>query len=542
MSAVVAEHDDHHDHDHDHDHGHGPEKGILRWIITTNHKDIGTLYLLFALVMFFVGGSMALVIRAELFEPGLQFVDPNFFNSMTTMHALVMVFAAVMPAFVGLANWMIPMMIGAPDMALPRMNNMSFWMLVAGVLLIASTLFMEGGAPSAGWTFYPPLVMQTGKAFPFAVFAVHMLGVSSIMGAINIIATIFNMRAPGMTLMKMPLFVWTWLITAFLLIAIMPVFAGAVTMLLTDRFFNTSFFDAAGGGDPVLYQHIFWFFGHPEVYVMILPTFGVASTIIPVFARKPLFGYASMVYATAAIAFLSFIVWAHHMFTVGLPVAGELYFMYATMLIAIPTGVKIFNWTATMWKGSLTFETPMLFSIAFVVLFTMGGFTGLMMSVAPVDFQYHDTYFIVAHFHYTLVPAAIFILMAAGYYWLPKWTGNMYNEKIGRLHFWLSAISVNILFFPQHFLGLAGMPRRIPDYAIQFADWNMVSSIGAFMYGFSQLLFVYIVIDTIKGGTGKATDEVWEDASKHGLEWTVPSPAPYHTFSTPPEIIPTEHF
>jgi len=402
MSAVVAEHDDHHD-----DHDHGPAKGLLRWIITTNHKDIGTLYLLFALAMFFVGGSMAMVIRAELFEPGLQFVDPAFFNSMTTMHALVMVFGAVMPAFVGLANWQIPLMIGAADMALPRMNNMSFWMLVAGVLLLASTLFMEGGAPNGGWTLYPPLVLQpitVGKALPFAIFSVHLLGISSIMGAINIIATILNMRAPSMRLMDMPLFVWTWLITAFLLIAVMPVFAGAVTMLLTDKFFHTSFFNAAGGGDPVLYEHIFWFFGHPEVYIMILPTFGVASTIIPVFARKPLFGYASMVWATASIAFLSFIVWAHHMFTVGMPIAGELYFMYATMIIAVPTGVKVFNWTATMWKGAMTFETPMLFSIAFVVLFTMGGFTGLMMSIAPSDFQYHDTYFIVAHFHYTLVP------------------------------------------------------------------------------------------------------------------------------------------
>lgn len=537
MSAVVAEHIDHHD-----DHDHGPAKGLLRWVITTNHKDIGTLYLVFALAMFFVGGAMAMIIRAELFEPGLQFVQPQFFNSMTTMHALVMVFGAVMPAFVGLANWMIPMMIGSPDMALPRMNNMSFWMLVAGVLLLASTLFMEGGSPAAGWTFYPPLVLQTGKALPFAVFSVHLLGISSIMGSINIIATILNMRAPGMTMMKIPLFVWTWLITGFLLIAIMPVFAGAVTMLLTDRFFGTSFFDAAGGGDPVLYEHIFWFFGHPEVYVMILPAFGVTSTIIPVFARKPLFGYSSMVYATASIAFLSFIVWAHHMFTVGMPVAGELYFMYATMLIAIPTGVKVFNWTATMWKGSLTFETPMLFSIAFVVLFTMGGFTGLMMSIAPSDFQYHDTYFIVAHFHYTLVPAAVFSLLAAGYYWLPKWTGHMYNEKIGQLHFWLSAISVNILFFPQHFLGLAGMPRRIPDYAVQFADWNMISSIGGFIFGASQLLFLYIVIDTIRGGTGeKVTDEVWEDAHKHGLEWTLPSPPPYHTFTTPPAVIPTEH-
>ena len=541
MSAVVDE-QGHHADDH---HDHGPAKGLLRWITTTNHKDIGTLYLLFALLMFFVGGAMAMVIRAELFEPGLQFVDPAFFNSMTTMHALVMVFGAVMPAFVGLANWQIPLMIGAADMALPRMNNMSFWMLVAGVLLLASTLFMEGGAPNGGWTLYPPLVLQpitVGKALPFAVFSVHLLGISSIMGAINIIATIFNMRAPAMKMMDMPLFVWTWLITAFLLIAVMPVFAGAVTMLLTDKFFHTSFFNAAGGGDPVLYEHIFWFFGHPEVYIMILPTFGVASTIIPVFARKPLFGYASMVWATGSIAFLSFIVWAHHMFTVGMPLAGELYFMYATMIIAVPTGVKVFNWTATMWEGAMTFETPMLFSIAFVVLFTMGGFTGLMMAIAPSDFQYHDTYFIVAHFHYTLVPASIFMLMAAGYFWLPKWTGHMYNEKIGQLHFWLSAISVNILFFPQHFLGLAGMPRRIPDYAVQFADWNMISSIGGFMFGASQLLFLYIVIDTIRGGTGeKVSDEVWEDAGKHGLEWTLPSPVPYHTWSEPPLIVPTEH-
>jgi cytochrome c oxidase subunit 1 len=541
MSAVVDE-QGHHADDH---HDHGPAKGLLRWITTTNHKDIGTLYLLFALLMFFVGGAMAMVIRAELFEPGLQFVDPAFFNSMTTMHALVMVFGAVMPAFVGLANWQIPLMIGAADMALPRMNNMSFWMLVAGVLLLASTLFMEGGAPNGGWTLYPPLVLQpitVGKALPFAVFSVHLLGISSIMGAINIIATIFNMRAPAMKMMDMPLFVWTWLITAFLLIAVMPVFAGAVTMLLTDKFFHTSFFNAAGGGDPVLYEHIFWFFGHPEVYIMILPTFGVASTIIPVFARKPLFGYASMVWATGSIAFLSFIVWAHHMFTVGMPLAGELYFMYATMIIAVPTGVKVFNWTATMWEGAMTFETPMLFSIAFVVLFTMGGFTGLMMAIAPSDFQYHDTYFIVAHFHYTLVPASIFMLMAAGYFWLPKWTGHMYNEKIGQLHFWLSAISVNILFFPQHFLGLAGMPRRIPDYAVQFADWNMISSIGGFIFGASQLLFLYIVIDTIRGGTGeKVSDEVWEDASKHGLEWTLPSPVPYHTWTIPPSIVPTEH-
>ena len=501
----------------------------------TNHKDIGTMYLVFALVMFFVGGAMALVIRAELFEPGLQFVNPHFFNSMTTMHALIMIFGAVMPAFAGFANWMIPMMIGAPDMALPRMNNMSFWLLVAGGVLLFSTLFMEGGAPAAGWTMYPPLVLQTGNSLPFAIFSIHLLGVSSIMAAINIVATIFNMRAPGMGLMKMPLFVWTWLITGFLLIAVMPVFAGAVTMLLTDRFFETSFFDAAGGGDPVLYQHIFWFFGHPEVYILILPTFGLASTIIPVFARKPLFGYHSMVYATVGIAFLSFIVWAHHMFTVGMPIAGNLFFMYSTMLVAVPTGVKVFNWIATMWKGAMTFETPMLFTVAFVVLFTMGGFSGLMLAIAPADFQYHDSYFIVAHFHYVLVPGTVFMIIAGTYYWLPKWTGHRYDEKLAKVHFWMSTISVNVLFFPQHFLGLAGMPRRIPDYAVQFAEFNMISSVGGFLFGFSQLIFLYIIIKAIRGGE-KATGEVWEGAKQHGLEWTLPSPAPYHTFEKPPKI------
>lgn len=527
MSAVTSAHDEHDDH--------GPKKGFMRWLTTTNHKDIGTMYLVFALVMFFVGGAMALVIRAELFEPGLQFVNPQFFNSMTTMHALIMIFGAVMPAFAGFANWMIPMMIGAPDMALPRMNNMSFWLLVAGGILLFSTLFMEGGAPAAGWTMYPPLVLQTGNSLPFAIFSIHLLGVSSIMAAINIVATIFNMRAPGMGLMKMPMFVWTWLITGFLLIAVMPVFAGAVTMLLTDRFFETSFFDAAGGGDPVLYQHIFWFFGHPEVYILILPTFGLASTIIPVFARKPLFGYHSMVYATIVIAFLSFVVWAHHMFTVGMPIAGELFFMYATMLVAVPTGVKVFNWIATMWKGAMTFETPMLFTVAFVVLFTMGGFSGLMLAIAPADFQYHDSYFIVAHFHYVLVPGTVFMIIAGTYYWLPKWTGHRYNEKLAKVHFWMSTISVNVLFFPQHFLGLAGMPRRIPDYAVQFAEFNMISSVGGFLFGFSQLIFLYIIIKTIRGGE-KATGEVWEGAKKHGLEWTLPSPVPYHTFEKPPKI------
>jgi cytochrome c oxidase subunit 1 len=483
--------------------------------------------------MFFLGGAMAMVMRAELFQPGLQFVDPQFFNSLTTVHALLMVFGAVMPAFVGLANWLIPMMIGAPDMALPRMNNWSFWILPFAFSMLIMTFFLPGGAPAGGWTLYPPLVLQTGDAFPFLVFAIHLMGASSIMGSINVIVTIMNMRAPGMTLMKMPLFVWTWLITAYLLIAVMPVLAGAVTMLLTDRFFGTSFFNAAGGGDPVLFQHIFWFFGHPEVYIMILPAFGVVSQIIPTFSRKPLFGYSSMVYASASIAFLSFIVWAHHMFTTGMPIAGQLFFMLSTMLIAIPTAVKIFNWLSTMWRGELTFETPMLFSIAFVLLFTIGGFSGLMLAIAPADFQYHDTYFVVAHFHYVLVPGSVFAIMAAVYYWLPKWTGYYYNETIGKLHFWTSAIFINVLFFPQHFLGLAGMPRRIPDYPTQFADFNMISSIGGFLFGASQLLFIVAILSSVKGKQ-RASDNVWDGAI--GLEWTLPSPAPYHSFNTPPKV------
>jgi cytochrome c oxidase subunit 1 len=529
MSATAEAHHDEH---------HGPAYGWKRWLYTTNHKDIGTLYLWFALIMFFIGGLMALIIRAELWQPGMQITDPQFFNSMTTMHALVMIFGVVMPGFVGLANWLVPMMVGGPDMAMPRMNNWSFWILPFGFGILLSTLFMPGGGPAGGWTIYPPLSLQGGMHVPFLIFAIHILGISSVMGAINIIATILNLRAPGMTLMKMPLFVWTWLITAYLLIAVMPVLAGAVTMLLTDKFFATSFFSAAGGGDPVMFQHIFWFFGHPEVYILILPAFGIVSQIVPTFTRKHLFGYSSMVYATASIAFLSFIVWAHHMFTVGMPLAGELFFMFSTMLIAVPTGVKVFNWVATMWKGSMTFETPMLFALGFIIMFTIGGFSGLMLAITPVDFQYHDTYFVVAHFHYVLVPGAIYSIIAAVYFWIPKWTGNMYDETLGKWHFWLSTIFVNVLFFPMHFVGLAGMPRRIPDYSLQFVDFNQIATIGAFGFGFAQLIFLYLVVKCIKGGE-KATNQVWEGA--HGLEWTLPSPPPYHSFSTPPQVTAEHH-
>jgi cytochrome c oxidase subunit 1 len=532
MSAVV----DSHGHGHAHDYGdhHGGYGGIMRWITTTNHKDIGTMYLWFSFLMFGVGGIMAAVIRAELFSPGLQFVNPDFFNQLTTMHGLIMIFGAIMPAFVGFANWQIPMMIGAPDMAFARLNNWSFWLLPFAATLLILSFLMPGGAPGVGWTMYAPLTVQMGMGMDFTIFAVHLLGLSSILGAINIITTVLNMRAPGMTLLRMPLFVWTWLITAYLLLAVMPVLAGAVTMTLTDRHFGTTFFNAAGGGDPVLYQHIFWFFGHPEVYVVALPAFGVISQVIPAFSRKPLFGYASMVYATAAIAIISFIVWAHHMYTTGMPVTGQLFFMYATMLVAVPTGVKVFNWVATMWKGSLSFETPMLFALGFLFMFTLGGFTGLVLAVVPVDIQLQDTYYVVAHFHYVMVAGALFAAFAGIYFWLPKWTGKMYDETLGQVHFWLTMIFFNMIFFVQHFLGLAGMPRRIPDYPLMFETWNKISSLGAFGMGLAQLLFLYIVVKCIRSGA-PAPQKPWEGADS--LEWThLPTPAPYHSFETPPVL------
>ncbi|HEX4024731.1 MAG TPA: cytochrome c oxidase subunit I [Steroidobacteraceae bacterium] len=530
--ATHAEHGGHAEHDHK------PIGFWHRWLTSTNHKDIGTMYLVFSCVMFFVGGSFAMLIRLELFKPGMQFFDPGLFNNFTTMHALIMIFGALMPAFVGLANWMIPMQVGAPDMALPRMNNFSFWILPFAFMLLIGSVFVPGGGLAGGWTMYPPLMVQSGYALPMAIFAFHLMGASSIMGAINVIVTIMNMRAPGMSLLRMPMFVWTWLITAFLLIAVMPVLAGAVTMLLTDHFFGTSFFNAAGGGDPVMFQHIFWFFGHPEVYILILPTFGIVSEIIPTFARKRLFGYDAMIYATASIGFLSFIVWAHHMFTVGLPLASELFFMLSTMLIAIPTGVKVFNWSATLYRGSLSFEPPMLWALAFLFMFTIGGLSGLMLAMAPADFQYQDTYFVVAHFHYVLVPGSVFGIIGGVYYWLPKWTGHMYNMKLAKWHFWLSTVFVNVLFFPQHFLGLAGMPRRIPDYATQFTDWNMVSSIGGFCFGASQILFPIIIWQCVRGGE-RASGRVWEGAQ--GLEWELPSPAPYHSWVEAPAMATLEH-
>ena len=522
------------DHAHD-DHAHEAPHGWRRWLFATNHKDIGTLYLLFSFIMFLSGGVMALAIRAELFEPGLQIMRPEFFNELTTMHGLIMVFGAIMPAFVGFANWMIPLQIGAADMAFARMNNLSFWLLIPAAIMLVMGFFLPGGAPAAGWTLYAPLTLQMGMSMDSSIFALHIMGASSIMGSINIIVTILNMRAPGMTLMKMPMFVWTWLITAYLLIAVMPVLAGAITMTLTDRHFHTSFFNPAGGGDPVMYQHVFWFFGHPEVYIMILPAFGIVSQVVPAFARKRLFGYTSMVYATSSIAILSFIVWAHHMYTTGMPVTGQLFFMYATMLISVPTGVKVFNWLATMWRGSMSFEAPMLWAVGFIFVFTMGGFTGLICSMAPIDIQLQDTYYVVAHFHYVLVAGSLFGMFSGYYYWAPKWTGVMYNEFHGKMHFWLSLVSFNVTFFPMHFLGLAGMPRRVADYPMQFADFNALASIGGLCFGLSQVYFLFfVVIPAMRGKGEPAPQRPWEGAE--GLEWEVPSPAPWHTYETPPQL------
>ena len=522
-----------------HDHHGAPTGFVRRWLYSTNHKDIGTMYIIFAIVAAFIGGAMSIYMRMELMNPGVQYMeDGHVWNVFTTAHGLIMVFFVVMPGLIGgFGNWFVPIMIGAPDMAFPRMNNISFWLLPPSFVLLLLSAVVDGGA-GVGWTIYPPLSSSAGSpgmSMDLAIFSLHLAGASSILGAANFITTVFNMRAPGMTMHKMPLFVWSMLVTAFLLLLAVPVLAGAITMLLTDRNFGTSFFIPEGGGDPILFLHLFWFFGHPEVYIMILPAFGIVSHIIETFSRKPIFGYSSMVYAIASIALLSFVVWAHHMFTVGMPIAGELFFMYSTMLIAIPTGVKVFNWLSTMFRGSLTFETPMLFAIAFVALFTIGGLSGLMLAIAPADFQYHDTYFVVAHFHYVLVPGALFSIVAAVYYWLPKWTGYMYDEVLGKTHFWLSFISVNLTFFPMHFVGLAGMPRRIPDYAMQFADYNMIVSVGAFLFGLSQLLFLFNVLKCVYYGKS-ATAEVWEGAKGKGLEWTVDSPAPYHTFETSPDL------
>ena len=554
MATIPADHETFDAHHHDaHDHKPG---FFARWFMSTNHKDIGTLYLIFAIIAGVIGGAVSGIMRAELAHPGIQYLghvaaflgekNPSFdqqlhlWNVLITAHGLIMVFFLVMPALIGgFGNWFVPIMIGAPDMAFPRMNNISFWLTVAGFTSLMMSAFVPGGVGNGagtGWTVYAPLSTSgsAGPAVDFAIFSLHLAGAGSILGAVNFITTIFNMRAPGMTLHKMPLFVWSVLVTAFLLLLALPVLAAAITMLITDRNFHTTFFDPAGGGDPVLYQHLFWFFGHPEVYIMILPGFGIISQIISTFSKKPVFGYLGMAYAMVAIGVVGFIVWAHHMYTTGLDVDTKMYFTAATMVIAVPTGIKIFSWIATMWGGSISFKSPMVWAIGFIFLFTVGGVTGVVLANGGIDDNLQDTYYVVAHFHYVLSLGAVTSLFAGFFYWFPKMSGRWHSEFLSHLQFAVFFVGVNLIFFPMHFLGMNGMPRRYPDYAPAFEHWNTVATYGYMVMSVSILIFFVNIGYALLFGR-KAEGNYWGEGATT-LEWTLSSPPPFHQFETLPVI------
>jgi len=500
------------------------------------------MYLVFAIAAGVIGATFSVLIRMELQEPGLQvFSASHYYNVVVSAHGLTMIFFVLMPALIGgFGNWFVPLMIGAPDMAFPRMNNISFWLLPASFTLLLISIFV-GGEPGVngagtGWTLYPPLstLGHPGPAVDFLILSIHLAGASSILGAINFITTIFNMRAPGMTFFRMPLFAWSILVTTIQLLLVLPVLAGAVTMALTDRNFGTTFFTPSGGGDPLLFQHLFWFFGHPEVYIMILPGFGIISHVVATFSRKPIFGYLGMVFALLAIMFIGMVVWAHHMYTVGMSADTQAYFAVASMVIAVPTGIKVFSWIATMWRGSIEIRTPMLWAIGFIFLFTVGGVTGVVLANPGIDRSLQDTYYVVAHFHYVLSLGSTFAIFAGWYYWFPKMTGYMYSEFLGKLHFWLTFIGVNLVFFPQHFLGLAGMPRRIADYPDAFAGWNYISSIGSYVSTAGLLVF-FVGLAYAFARKHEAADNPWGEGATT-LEWTLPSPPPFHQYDHLPVI------